>query len=403
MSWFSDAWDSVKSFAKAHPVLTSTVAAVATFVAVAAVVAVAAPVLAAAAGVALTAGAVTAISVGTAGVVSGVVGYMVGQGLANQPVTAKGLLVSGALSGVISLATLGLGSVLSPVVSRGVTPVIARVGLSEATTAVAARVATNGGVGGILGAGTKVVENAVSGRPLLEGVPQATATGVGLGMALPPIQNLANNAVARATGLPAPSVEPVRAPTPRPQQPLIDAQVQGRYLPDRIFMDYVPKDIPSEGWKLHISASPEHAGEVADTVLPVLRDMGVAHKIVGNIDNYVNVMTGTQTGKLVTIYPDSPAQAKAIVDALDPLLASRGLTGPVVSGEMPLGNSGLFFGRYGGFTKSTVTDPATGREVQDVRGQMAPPWVSNPFAPSGAGGPSAPSRTQGITGALGGG
>lgn len=175
-------------------------------------------------------------------------------------------------------------------------------------------------------------------------------------------------------------------PRARPQQPLLDAQVEmGKdffYRQDRIFKDYTADvgPIAPEGWKLHVSADAEQAGELAEICLPLLREMKVHHKIVGTVDDYVNVMTGGQTGKLITIYAHTSDMAERVVARIDPAIAAAGIRGPVVAEEQPIGSSGTIFARYGGFTKSTVTDPRTRSEVEDVRGQIAPPWIRNPWA-----------------------
>ena len=143
-------------------------------------------------------------------------------------------------------------------------------------------------------------------------------------------------------------------------------------------MDWIPGEIPPEGWKLHVSATSASAGAVAEVALPMLRRMGVAHKVVGSTE-LLATMRGTQAGKFITIYAASAAEAKAIAAALDSALAGKGLTGPLIGGELPVGSSGLIYTRYGGFTKSTVTDPKTGLEVRDVRGQIKPDWVADPW------------------------
>jgi hypothetical protein len=186
--------------------------------------------------------------------------------------------------------------------------------------------------------------------------------------------------------------QPIEAPrvppAPRPQQPLIDEQLATRgadagfYYHGSVFtqwMDTQARPVPDEGWKMHITASAEHAGEVAALCLPYLRRIRITHKIVGNIDGlWTSKMTGTQVGKLITIYPESPEVAKQILADLDPLLHQAAVAGPAVPGEMPLGRSQMIYARYGGFSKETVRDPQ-GREVPDVRGQICPPWIQNPF------------------------
>jgi hypothetical protein len=149
------------------------------------------------------------------------------------------------------------------------------------------------------------------------------------------------------------------------------------YHDDRLFRDYLDHRLPPEGWKLHVSADATSADAVAE-VLPMLVAMKVNHKVVSSLAALAEMEAGGQTGKFITIYPDSVQHAQAIVAALDAVLGGRGVTGPPVSGEFPLGSSGLVFTRYGGFTKDTVTHP-NGHEVADVRGQMCPPWIRNPW------------------------
>ena len=147
------------------------------------------------------------------------------------------------------------------------------------------------------------------------------------------------------------------------------------YHPDRGFMDYLPKPIPPEGWKLHISADATSARGVADAVLPRLRQMGVNHKVVGTLEA-LEGMSGTQQGKFVTIYPDNTAHAKQIVSAMDSAVSGVSGGAPAVEGELRVGSR--IYTRYGGYTKGTVTAP-NGAEVPDVRGQISPPWVENPW------------------------
>jgi len=205
----------------------------------------------------------------------------------------------------------------------------------------------------------------------------------------------------RPTSPPAEAhVEPQRPtePPPRPAPAAVPAVEFGHepgYHSDRIFRDWLNHEIPSEGWKIHVSADAASAHAVADSVLPLLRKMGVNHKVVGTVQA-LERMGGTQAGKFITIYPDSTAHAKAIADAVDGALAGRGLSGPGISGERAIGGSNLVYTRYGGFTKSTVTSPQ-GAEVPDTRGQIKPPWVEDPWQQTPAGGttPVKPGPGQG--------
>ena len=135
-------------------------------------------------------------------------------------------------------------------------------------------------------------------------------------------------------------------------------------------------EVPAEGWKIHVSANPQTAQQVAE-VLPKLRQMNIYHKVVLSKEKLAALNEGDQAGKFITIYPRDIDEAKRIVKMLDKALAERGLTGPVIEGEKALGSSGLVYSRYGGFTKNSVTDRSSGTEVEvpDVRRRYKPDWI----------------------------
>lgn len=176
-----------------------------------------------------------------------------------------------------------------------------------------------------------------------------------------------------------PAVDTPDAPTAAVRENKPYVANQDGYYRDRLFMDHMTHDPPPEGWKMHVSADPNDSHAVADAVLPTLREMGVNHKVMADPGAYAQ-MTGGQEGKFITIYPDNPAQAAEIARILGPKIAAL-KPGPKIEGEMMIGDG--IYTRYGGFTKGTVTDPATGLQVPDVRGQIAPKWVENPFTPKG--------------------
>jgi len=172
-----------------------------------------------------------------------------------------------------------------------------------------------------------------------------------------------------------PSVRPPTPPVKQFGEPYV--AFKDGYYPSGLFSNHIPNPaaIPAEGWKLHVSATVEKSYAVSDRLLPQLREMGVPHKVMTDPAAYAK-MTGTQEGKFITIYARSPEEAAALAQGIERALADIP-AGPVVSGEKALGKH--TYARYGGFTKETVTNPRTGMEVGDVRGQVAPDWIPDPF------------------------
>jgi|GEM_PF-2257272 len=135
-----------------------------------------------------------------------------------------------------------------------------------------------------------------------------------------------------------------------------------------------------EGFKLHVSATAANAPAVTEAILPVLRRLGVPHKVVRDAESYEGRMVGSQRGKFITIYPENPSQAAEIARLCDDIMLDRGFDGYQVPAEKVIGRSGTVTVRYGGFTKTTITAP-NGQEVPDVRGvEWKPEWIADPFS-----------------------
>jgi hypothetical protein len=147
-----------------------------------------------------------------------------------------------------------------------------------------------------------------------------------------------------------------------------------------IFSQWMPASavLPSQGWKLHVSAGMDQSYEVADRILPELRAMGVTHKVMNDPAAYTR-MTKGQAGKFITIYPNNPEQAAAIARMIDQRLGDIKAAGPVIDGERAIGSAGWVYARYGSFDRDTITNPFTGKEEPDIRGRPSPPWVEDPF------------------------
>jgi hypothetical protein len=106
----------------------------------------------------------------------------------------------------------------------------------------------------------------------------------------------------------------------------------------------------TQGWKLHVSATPLSAVEVLDAALDVLLAAGVRFKVVKSIELLRSLNAGqfglTQIGKFITVYPSDDLGAVAIAVQLDE--ATNGRRGPRVPTDRPLRSGSLVHYRYGG-------------------------------------------------------
>lgn len=119
---------------------------------------------------------------------------------------------------------------------------------------------------------------------------------------------------------------------------------------------------PVRGYKIHVSTDLRLAQAVARTVLPILREMRIFHKVVRDRDRLQRHLATPAAGKFITVYTTGDAQRDAVVRRLDPDLSWLGRhTGPVPTArvgagrgapEAALGMSGYLFGR--------PFDPSTG-------------------------------------------
>lgn len=162
-SWFSDNWKSIVSVA----------AAIVVGVAVTALIIATAP-------VSLPALLVTTAAIAVGGFAGGVTGYLVNKWLNDEPIVIRDMLIEGTISMVVSVATLGLGRFLAPLVSRVVAPVASRA-LPEVAAPFVTRTVSStvsfATAGATTGAGAQVANNALHDRPLLENVDTAAKRG----------------------------------------------------------------------------------------------------------------------------------------------------------------------------------------------------------------------------------
>lgn len=149
--------------------------------------------------------------------------------------------------------------------------------------------------------------------------------------------------------------------------------------------------LPAQGWKVHVSATPDSAARVLEAAAGYCTANGVAFKFLRGIELLVrrNGKYGDRSasGKFVTVYPVDDAHLGRVLDELGDLL--DGEPGPYVLSDLRW-RSGPLYVRYGGFVARTVVTGTGERElaisdpdgtlVPDRRGPgfRPPPWVELP-------------------------
>ncbi|MFI1944939.1 class III lanthionine synthetase LanKC [Streptomyces virginiae] len=149
--------------------------------------------------------------------------------------------------------------------------------------------------------------------------------------------------------------------------------------------------LPSQGWKIHVSACLDNAESVLERVHAYCVERRIAFKFVPS--RYLLHLRNAKyadraaSGKFLTVYPADEEQCRRIAEELDALLA--GEPGPYILSDLRW-NDGPVHLRYGSFTLRHCYDdrgelvPAIetpdGRLVPDPRGPVfqPPEWVEPP-------------------------
>ncbi|WP_425554880.1 protein kinase domain-containing protein, partial [Kitasatospora putterlickiae] len=144
----------------------------------------------------------------------------------------------------------------------------------------------------------------------------------------------------------------------------------------------------AHGWKLHLSARPEHLAELVDLVLPVLLRYTCDAKFAADAAVLGRLNSGLRgaaaVGKAVTVYP-APGGTEALAAELAEVLAGR--PGPRVVSDRRLRADAPVYYRYGPF-RADGDDPdlvMTGPAGEAFPGladgaYRQPPWAADPFA-----------------------
>lgn len=148
-----------------------------------------------------------------------------------------------------------------------------------------------------------------------------------------------------------------------------------------------------QGWKIHLSATPQNAHELLRRAVPLLAERAVPFKFAS--DPAMHELSLTKNwpregaGKFITVYPPSDDVFRELVVQLHE--RTRDLRGPYILSDRPYADSRTVFYRYGehaggtevtaqGLTKRVLQSPA-GAAVDDVRTPyyQTPGWVRDPY------------------------
>lgn len=133
---------------------------------------------------------------------------------------------------------------------------------------------------------------------------------------------------------------------------------------------------PSQGWKIHVSATPTSAPRVLETVAPVLLEAGCSFKFASTL-SAVSALNGASmsrlaSGKFITAYPPDGERCRVLLDRLH--RATLGLHGPRILTDRPYAKGSIVHYRYGAFRPQIQYD-LDGQRVHclvNPEGQLEP-------------------------------
>ena len=151
--------------------------------------------------------------------------------------------------------------------------------------------------------------------------------------------------------------------------------------------------LPTQGWKIHASATPANAKELLLRIVPVLVKSNIAFKF--GLDPLVlSIITGkgwsvAGAGKFVTVYFQDEEQFVRVAEELHQ--ATLGMQGPAIRSDRRYRDSKIIFYRYGGISPIAVLNAKgervlvisrpDGQPVPDERLArfVLPEWIKDPF------------------------
>lgn len=154
------------------------------------------------------------------------------------------------------------------------------------------------------------------------------------------------------------------------------------------------RDLPTHGWKIHISSRSATFPELLRIVVGELDREDAAYKIAFDSVTLAEIndgaLGGALVGKAVTVYPSSERHFKDVVTVLSSQL--RGWEGPRIRSDKQLVRDSPIYYRYGPFrqewevddsgsTQLIMTGPAGEKEAGAATTRFEiPEWAADPFS-----------------------
>jgi serine/threonine protein kinase len=151
--------------------------------------------------------------------------------------------------------------------------------------------------------------------------------------------------------------------------------------------------MPSQGFKIHLSAISSFAEDLLRDIIPMLVTSNVRFKVVADpfMLDYVNSKNFPRgaSGKFITIYPVNEQDFRVLIERLYEATAAR--RGPYILSDKPYRDSRIVFYRYGGFIarhrltifgeRLPIIRNGQGMEVADRRlpAFSLPEGIADPF------------------------
>lgn len=153
------------------------------------------------------------------------------------------------------------------------------------------------------------------------------------------------------------------------------------------------RELPTQGWKIHVSSSVENAVETLKVVVPILREHEVSFKFALDF-RILSFMNGKGwvrqgAGKFITIYPLDEEHFKFLIEELHKVTTH--LNGPYILSDRRYKENLVVFYRYGGIKpyatlnhrgeKTHMLLSPDGEKIPDIRRPyfFVPDWTKDPF------------------------